>query len=528
MTLTFKIYISIAFVILSGLFTDVYAGVELNLDSLDYYISKKEEFDKAKEFRINNIRNQIQNQNPEELYSLYNSLYHEYSSFSYDSAYVYVEKLYATASILKDKDKIAASLIKKGFSYLSSGLFKECFDLFSSVDITNCSNQTKIDYYTTKARLYYDLADYNNKEEFAMQYHEKGNAIIDSAIILLPIESPQFWSCMALKKMKSDNYRGAIDAFKKMLLTKSYSEHDYAIATSSLAYLHNMQGNKDEAKQLLVKAAIADIKSSTKETVALRNLAQILYEEKDVSHAVKYIRAALEDAYFYNARHRQLEIGHILPIIEEERMDIMEKQKTWIFGFSLFISILLIVLLIALVVIWKQLKVLSRAKKLIQNTNENLVEANIIKEEYIGYFFTLNSEFIDKLNNYQKYVHRKVIEKKYDELTTAPRNINPAKEREAMYIRFDQMFLKIFPDFVYKFNELLIPEERIYPKEGQHLNTDLRIYALIRLGIDDNDKIAQFLDYSINTIYTYKTKIKNKTNYSNEEFKKKIMEIKSV
>lgn len=499
-----------------------------DLDSLDYYLSQKDKFDENKETRIQEIKNKIRSDRSdlETLYSLYDNLYNEYRSYIYDSAYVYVVKLNEVALLLDDRDKVSASLIKKGFCYLSSGLFKECFDLFSFLDVADCSDEIKVDYYATKARLYYDVADYDDNEEFTLQYHAGGNDIIDSAIKLLPVESPRFWACLALKRMKSDNYRGALDAFQKMILLRDYTEHDYAIATSSIAYLYTLQGKSDKAKEYLIKAAVSDIKSSTKETVALRNLAQILYEEGDVTRAATYIRVALDDAYFYNARHRQLEISQILPIIEKERTNMVEKQKNRIANFMLFVSILLVVLLIALFVIRKQLLDLRKAKKMIQTTNEHLTEADKIKEEYIGYFFSLNSEFIKKMEKFQDFVKKKVSEKKYDELTSIPRNLNPQREREALFVRFDQIFLKIFPNFVEKFNDLLKPEEQIQLKEGELLNTDLRIYALIRLGINDNDKIAQFLDYSVNTIYTYKTKIKNKAKYSNEDFKKKVMEIR--
>lgn len=504
-------------------------GNSYSLDSLDFYLSKKSEYDSQKEGRINQIKLDFQKEkDPEKLYTLCDDLFHEYSSYMYDSAYVYGEKLMEISYTLNDHDKITSSTIKKGFGYLSSGLFKECFDLFSSIDISNCCDETKIDYYHTKARLYYDIADYNNHDEFILNYHAAGNEIIDSVIALLQVDSPRFWSSIALKRMKSDNIRGAIDAFQKMISSGNYSEHDYAIATSSLAYLFTLQEKTDEAKQYLIRAAIADIKSSTKETVALRNLAQVLYNEGDISRAVSYIRHALEDAYFYNARHRQLEIGHILPIIEKERMNIIEKQKDRITNYSLFISVLLIILLGAFFIIWKQLHDLNRAKKEIQKVNENLTEADKIKEEYIGYFFSLNSEFIEKMEAFQKYVKKKALEKKYEDLATIPKNFNVQKEREALYTRFDQIFLKIFPDFVEKFNDLLKPEERIELKKDELLNADLRIYALIRLGINDNEKIAKFLDYSVNTIYTYKTKIKNKAKYPTDEFKKRLMDIKSI
>jgi tetratricopeptide (TPR) repeat protein len=514
-----------------------FSSEKIDLDSLDYYLSKQEEYDRSKEKRINLIKERIAgvSENLAALYPLYENLYDEYRSYIYDSAYVCVEKLLTISRSLNDPEKIASSSVKLGSCYLFSGLFKECFDILSTLDVSHCSAETQIDYYINKSRLYYDLADYNNSPEFRIQYHRKGNDIIDSAITLLPLESPRFWSALGLKRMKSDNYRGAVEAFGKMIDTRDYSEHDLAMATSSIAYLYILQGKTEEAKRYLIKAAIADIKSSTKETVALRNLAQILYEKGDIEHAAGYVRRALDDASFYNARHRQLEIGYILPIIERERMNIVEDQRDRISRFLILSFILSALLIAALFVIWMQLKHLNRAKQIIQKTNDdltltnnNLVEANKIKDEYIGYFFNQNSEYIDKLETFQKWVNRKVVAKQYDDLMNIPVNLNAHREREELYSRFDQIFLKMFPDFVNKFNDLLKPGEQIQLKKGELLNTDLRIYALIRLGINDNEKIAQFLNYSVNTIYTYKTKIKSKAQNSNEEFKQKIMEIKSM
>ncbi|MDR0681854.1 MAG: tetratricopeptide repeat protein [Dysgonamonadaceae bacterium] len=507
-----------------------FSSEEASLDSLDYYLSKQSEFDRIKEERIDRIKEEINRTSldPDVSYSLYVTLYEEYSSYIYDSAYVYVEKLLDISRALNDKDKIISSTIKLGFCYLSSGLFKECFDILSSLNVGNCSTQTQIDYFTIKSRLYYDLADYNNRPEFRLSYDRKGNEIIDSTIALLPELSARYWLVIGLKEMKSDNYHAALDAYSKMINTHDYSEHDFAIATSSIAYLLRLQGKSEEAKLYLIQAAIADIKSSTKEAVALRNLADILYKEGDLTHSVEYIRRALDDAYFYNARHRQLEIGYILPIIEGERLNVIENQKNKISNFLLFISILLGTLIVAFLIIWMQLRRLNQAKQIIQKSNENLMEANKIKDEYIGYFFSLHSEFIEKLESFQKFVKRKVAAKQYEDLPNIPKDLDAHKEREALYSRFDRIFLKLFPNFVMEFNHLLKPDEHIQLKKGELLNTDLRIYALIRLGINDNEKIAQFLDYSVNTIYTYKTKIKNKALYSSEEFKKRVMEIKSI
>ena len=500
------------------------------LDSVDYYISRKSQYDRQKENRIKDLKEKIVENNNDKLllYSIYLDLFEEYRSYIYDSAYVCVEKLMEISSALNDPDKIISSKVKLGFCYLSSGLFKEAFDVLIPIHVTDCSPETKIDYFTCKSRLYYDVGDYNNTPGFKKQYNETGNCIIDSAIALLPYNSHRYWAAVGLKNMKSDNNGGAVEAFQKMIDSKDYSEHDLAIATSSIAYVLNLQNEKAEAEEYLIQAAIADIKSSTKETVALRNLAQLLYGKGDISHAVVYIRQALQDASFYNARHRQLEIGVILPIIERERINMVEKQRDKMTFFSICISVLLISLLVALFIIWKSLNRLNLAKQIIQDANDKLTEANKIKEEYIGYFFNQNSEFIDKMKALQRWVNQKVIAKQYDDLKYFPQNLDIRKEREALFERFDQIFLKLFPDFVNEFNKLLKPEEQIHLKKDELLNTDLRIYALIRLGINDNEKIAQFLDYSVNTIYAYKTKIKSKACFPSDEFKRKVLEIKSI
>ena len=193
-------------------------------------------------------------------------------------------------------------------------------------------------------------------------------------------------------------------------------------------------------------------------------------------------------------------------------MNVIKEQRDRIMVFTVFISVLLVALIVALVIIWISFKRLNAARLTIQESNEKLMEANKIKDEYIAWFFNQNSEYIEKIERLQKWVKRKVAAKQFEGLKKLSQNLSVEKERMALYERFDQIFLKLFPNFMEEFNDLLKPDERIGLNDGQLMNTDLRIYALIRLGINDNEKIASFLNYSVNTIYTYKTKIKGKAN----------------
>jgi hypothetical protein len=187
------------------------------------------------------------------------------------------------------------------------------------------------------------------------------------------------------------------------------------------------------------------------------------------------------------------------------------------------------------IIIYKQLRKLRLADKVILEANHNLQEsiiqlneANKIKEEYIGYYFNLISEYINKLERFKRSVDNKLTTKRYDDIGIIVNNINLTKEREELFINFDKAFLKIFPNFVSGYNALFSEENHVKLLPNQLLNTDLRIFALIRLGISDTEKIAHILEYSVNTIYNYKARIKSKSLISNDEFEEAIMAIKAI
>jgi hypothetical protein len=458
----------------------------------------------------------------------------EYESFSYDSAFKYVTVLNEIAFQTRNTNFKVLAELKKGFTLLSSGLFKESLDILNRINLEHTSDTIKHQYYNIIARTYFDLADYNNEDNYANTYRSIGTHYLDSALVLLDQKSSIYWSTVGLRRMKSNDIQGAADAFNFLLSKYDLNDHTYAIATSSLGYLYTLLNRTDDAIDMLIKASIADIHSSTKETVALRNLSVQLFNKGDLKRAYRYIKIALDDATHYNARHRKIEVGAVLPIIEGERLATVERQKKQLLNYSFILSMLSILVLSFFSIIYLQYKRLVKIRLALQVTNnilnalnQQLEEANKIKQEYIGYFFNVNSEYIDKMEAFQKKLHRKVLSKQYNDLDNLINSTDLKKERQQLFDNFDRIFLKIFPNFIEEFNKMLIENERIYPDKDELLNTDLRIYALIRLGITDNDKIAKFLNYSVNTIYTYKTKIKNKTNIHRDEFEKRVMDIRS-
>ncbi len=506
-------------------YTEVIDQLEKTLDKKDVYIAQKITSIQHKKDTLHifeashDLRNQI---------SVSLELVHEYQSFVYDSAQHYVNRAKKMAYQVNDPLLIRQIKIREGFVLLSSGLFKEALDTLQSVNPAYFDDSLKCIYYSTLARTYYDIADYVRDSTFKPKYITWGNIYIDSALHFARPNTNEFYAIKSLQRIKEADWSGAKYIFEYWINNYNLPMHQYAIATSSLGYIYQVTGVPDQAIKYFALAAIADVKTATMETVALRNLANLFYAKGEEKRAYRYIIEALDQASYYNARHRQLEVGQILPIIERDRMNMIKKQRDRIIVFSYFISVLLVALIVALIVILIALKRLNLARLTIRDANEKLTEANKIKDEYIADFFNQNSAYIEKIEHLQKWFNRMVVTKQFEALRKFPEYINIQNERDVLYERFDRMFLKLFPNFVEEFNKLLVDGEQILVKDDQLLTMELRIYALIRLGINDNEKIASFLNYSVNTVYTYKTKIKAKARNGSDQFKEKVMEIKSI
>lgn len=496
-----------------------------DLALLKEYIRQKPHYDLEKEQRILELTAEMEA--TDDRYNTLRKLFDEYKSYNFDRAIVCVEQLYDEAVALGIQDKIVYAQVQKGFAYLSAGLFKEGFDLFYRLDTVGASNATKAEYCMTYARLLYDLSDYNNVG-MTHSYNLQGNDLLRKALrYLTPRDTINYWNCQAIIDQHEGFYDRAITRFKLAMESSEINEHQLAINYSTIAYLYQLLGNTNMQRHYDILAAISDIKSSTKETVAMRIVADNLNKEGNIEDAGICIRCAQEDAVFYNARHRQVEISQILPIIEQENIRSLEAQKKQIYVLVITIVLLLGICLLGIWMLRRQNRTLKKVRQTIEDTNSNLLIANKIKEEYIGNFLCWQSEFITDLDKYEHQVKKLAMQHKFEELQNIPKNVDAGRKREDFYKRFDEMFLNIFPNFVKDFNALLRPDEAIELKEGELLSTDLRIFALMRLGITHNEVIAQVLDYSVNTIYSYKTKVKNRSNLDNDRFLEAVMAIPS-
>ena len=300
-----------------------------------------------------------------------------------------------------------------------------------------------------------------------------------------------------------------------------------------LAKAYGQAGDSAMEERYLILAATMDIRLAVKENEALLALATRLFEKGDIDRAYSYISYALNDANFYNSRFKNTVIARLYPIIESSYLYKLDKQRHNLRFYSTMSSLLVLALAIALFFYFRQTKVISRARRELAaltqeliSLNRNLDEANLVKERYLGYFMNQCAIYINKLDKYRRDINLKIRNRQFDRLHDLSLQA-PGREEEELCRNFDRAFLNLYPNFVEKFNALLNPRSRYTPEEGR-LNTELRIFALIRLGVSDVNQIADFLRCSPQTIYNYKSKIKKAALNGGDNFEETVRKLGSL
>jgi len=504
------------------------------MEQLKNTLANKGYFDRQKEKRVLSLQQQVKECQPQDLekrYGLYSQLFEEYRSYQYDSAYVYTQKLIKLSLAMNDVSKQYDSKIKLGIILISSGMFKETLDCLTEVNPKVLNRNSKLCYYRLKCSYYVYLANYNNDKYYSSGYRKIAQKYLDTAISLTNRDS--FEQLMYKAELpdtagqQTPNYK----YYELLLYHHKLTAHQTAMIASALGDYN--QGEK--RMELLLIAAINDIRSSTKETNAIFKVGCELYKNRRVKDAYLFMREALNNAEFYGSRLHKIEISSVLADIAANKILLAENEKNKFLVYLL--SSLTAVIIISLIsfIVFVQLKRLRVKELIIADKNKQLEKNNLrlaedarIKEVYIGYFFNVYAEYIIKLEKLKRNIERKIKTEKYGDIIKLLGNIDIKKERDDLFRTFDRVFLLMFPDFITLFNALLKPEDQIWPKGDEVLNPHLRIFALLRLGISDNETIAKILEYTVSTIYTYKIRIKSRAIVGPDEFINRIMGIQVV
>lgn len=533
------------------------AELESLLSRLDSLIAQKEVFITAKEAKITQLRKRGQSiRTQEERYWLNKMFYDEYFVYNADSAMIYVDQNLSIAQELDKKEWQAEWKIKKSFLLAATGLLKEALDELQGMSGASLSPELKVEYYGQMMYLYSHFGQYSGDDNVNLRegYYQKEVVYKDSIYAAVTPQDPYYLWYKGWKFLGTPEMDTVKDELLKEVSASQLETRRDAMNAYMLACIYRDSNQKNEYLKYMACSAIADVRIANKDIASLEELAKVLFECGDIDRAYTYINYCLQNAQIYRNRVRVIGISKVQDAVHQAYQERNRKQEARLHLFLVLVSILSIVLLIAIFYIYRQMKHLSKSRaKLnevnlllnrhvdelslaqtrlaevndqlqslngqLKEANSQLRESNYVKEEYIGYVFAICSNYISKLDEFRKNINRKIKAKQFDDVKTLTDTPTMAQnELKEFYHNFDAIFLHVYPDFVSDFNALLQPEERIVLKEGELLNTELRIYALVRLGINDSVKIAEFLHCSAQTVYNNRLKTRNKAIIPKEEF----------
>ncbi|NDV58046.1 DUF6377 domain-containing protein [Bacteroides sp. 519] len=523
---------------------------------LDNAIEEHNIYSDEREMRIKNLKQMAGNStNKDELYNFNLMLYKEYKAYKCDSAIHYLHQNISLATQQNNLYRINESKLLLTRLLASTGMYMEATDILSSINRSSLSDELLIDYFSAYNYVFSEASFYTQDNTRTQEYRYKSNTYQDSIFMFADKQSELYLHLQESDLLYSGKTDEAFSINDTRLATTTLGTPEFAMIAFHRSLIYHRLNDTDNEKIYLALSSLSDIRSAIKDHASLWMLAQILYKEGDIERAYQYIRFSWNETVFYNARLRSIQSAGILSLIDKTYHALVKQQNSKLQNYLLLTSTLGLLLVIALLYIYRQMRKLAAARNDLQqinnqlkdlneelkglnkeqkemnncltSTNMELSESNRIKEEYIGRFIKLCSMYIDKLDAYRRMVNKKITTGKTEELYKITRSQEALEdELKELYIHFDTAFLQLFPNFVDEFNNLLEKEERIHLKKGELLNTELRIFALIRLGIDDSSQIAEFLRYSVNTIYNYRAKVKNKACVSREDFEVLVMRIK--
>lgn len=521
-------------------------------EDLNQLIKNYANYDQEKLFKIDSIRNVLKKTEKSDLlvrYKLSEQMFYEFKFFKRDSAFYYGIQSKTLALKLKDKSLIANSNMNLADICVSSGMYKEALDFLDPSKINENESDYGSLYYGILGRCYGDMAEYSNTS-FQKQYLDLARKYREKALSLTEDGYFFHYFLKAFNKSKENHLNEAVTEFN-LLLKGNNQPHDNALVHYMLGDLYQQLGKDDEAIIHYTEAVISDIKTASKESLAIIKLSELLFMKGDIANASLLIQKANEDAFFYGAQQRKIQVGAILPLITQEIIKNVEKEKQRIYWQYIIVSGFLILAIFFVIIIYFQYRKLNKAKKIIADAHQNLEsinkqltkvnekiksknndikeanvqlqEANKIKEEYLGLFFTQNELVFEKFSALNSKIKKYLDEKNYVKAEQTISSYNLKREKEKLLENFDTAFINLFPNFIKEFNLLMKDEHKINLNKEQLLSKELRIYALIRLGITHNEIIAQILGYSVNSIYAYKTKIRNNSIINKEDFDQKLL-----
>ncbi len=464
-------------------------------------------------------------------YGIMRRLYEEYAAYQYDSAYAYVSQCISLAQAMGDAARLNESRLNLAHILSTACLMEQARQTLAQIDTTQLTPDQFITYYRTRTDLLIYQAEYMQGTRYADEAVRQLIAVRQRVAALDgPKDNVSYLITRAESLADGGNQQQAIDLLATLLPRYKSGDRMYSIITSTMSFHYSQLDDRDKQMEYLIKSAESDLEGCIRENTSLRAIADRLFDEGDIDRAYRYMRVAVDDANFYGTRLRNIQASGIVPKIlnaYQTKQEQGNRKMMWLLGVISLIALLLVGGVIAIYQLLKRYRRLNEQKKAINEqlrqvngqlhyTVEQLHESNALlqereklKEEYIARFLALSSRFIDRGEEQRKALYRLYRDRKTEELARELKSTHSGNENaQLFYENFDNAFLNIFPNFVDEVNKLLQEGGKIEVKQGKRLTTESRVLALIRIGITDNQSIANILRASLTTIYTYRSKLK--------------------
>ena len=445
-------------------------------------------------------------------------------------------------------------LINRSFMFAATGLLKEAGEVLEKVDSTSLSDGLKLSYYYQRSYLYSHLGQYmgDQKQVNNKYYNEFENANKHMLALVRP-KDPLYWWCVASCNELSPG-DSLFSALENVVLSSHHNTRLDAMNAYGLSNMYKRLGDKEKTMIYLIYSAMADLRVCNRDIASLQELSSLLYDTGDIDRAYAYMNYCLKAALLYPNRVRIINISTELDKIYANYQQRDIRWRNSLQNYLYVVTFFSIILVLPLIGLYRQTKKLRKSRteldsanhslnqhvvelsqmhkqlvlanqelqnlnELLRSANQKLQESNDVKEEYIGYVFSICSNYISKLDEYRKNINRKLKTGQFEEARQLTDNSSLTQnELKDFYANFDAIFLRVYPDFVADLNSLLRPEEQILLKDASELNTEVRIYALVRLGINDSVKIADFLHCSPQTVYNHRLRMRNKAIIPKDKF----------
>lgn len=525
------------------------------LSALDSLIERQDAFEAVKLARIDELKNKHSGAASVGDRYMYNHLlYDEYATYRSDSALTYINASIEMARQAGNAAWETRAQIDKGSLLTASGLLHEAETLLQSIDRSNLDDELLVKYYGEMIFLYSHMGNYAGGE--SNEYYRRESQYRDSVMAVITPDHPEYlwyrgWQVMG----NGEDDTSLVEALERRVDHSTLSTRHDAKEAYMLARLYLERGDHDRYVHCMALSAMADVRSANAEIASLGDLANMVFHggSGDIDRAYSYINYSLNKAITYPNRAAAYRIAQSLDQINAAHGERVRthQQRTRLF---LILAIVLSAVLVgAVVIIVVQNRRLSRQRQRVDSANrtlnrnisdlseaqtqlamangqlqqlnadlqtkaDDLAEANYLKEEYIGAVFSICSGYISKMAELRRNIHVKAVTRRYKEIEEETADLDMRGELREFYRAFDTVFLHIYPNFVADFNALLQPDKQILPKEGELLNTELRIYALVRLGITDSVKIADFLHLSAQTVYNNRFRVRNRAIIPRQDF----------